>query len=66
MQKDLEKLDNEVEELESEIKILIEEDEYERERESQEHEEIVNALKKKNSKLKEELEKKLTTVESDK
>ena len=60
---EIEKLESDVRELESMTSDLIDENENDREREKREHEEEVQTLKKKNQRLKEEMEKKLTVSE---
>ena len=60
---EIDKLEQEVADLEEVIADLVEEGEMEQEREAREHEDEVNNLKKKNQRLKDEMEKKLTAVD---
>lgn len=63
LNEDIYQEEQEVADLETLIGDLVEENETEQEKESREHEEEVTNLKKKNQRLKDEMEKKLTVVE---
>ena len=63
LNEDIYQMEQEVADFETLIGDLVEENEVEQEKESREHEEEVNNLKKKNQRLKDEMEKKLTVVE---
>ena len=63
LNEDIDQVEQDVADLEALIGDLVEENEAEQDRELREHEEEVTNLKKKNQRLKDEMEKKLTVVE---